>query len=390
MNLSLSFSVYAEQRVAKHLPLIPAASNSQDIQSGLSHLAQLNFSQKDRSGSTQLYNTAIAQAEEFQNFLNEKMQTAFTKNNGAFSYDSTEKQISIPVVGLIREITVRYKSLIQREGNDPSNTAVARIYIPYNYKKCDYKYPTTIFLHHILNEVPKIEQAAQFMSAGTLNAPLIMAVLHMPYYGDRTSSTKQFLSSDLNEFKLNMAQLILDTHMLKSILHSLSEVNTQSINLSGISLGAVLGITVGAFDQSFNSYTFANGGADIADILINRVKNRPDSEVAVALKDLKDDEATLRFKLSATDGFTWMHRYQNKNITLINATRDDIVDFDRSVKKLAGFLKMNNNLQHIINDDTHSPSGNILQKYNRVFKPITTSIIGNKPTYRCQCESINF
>ena len=216
VNLSLSFSIYAEEKIAKYSPLTPETSNAQDIQDGLSHLIQLNLLQQDRSSSSQFHSTAIKQAEEFQNFLNKKIQTALAENNGSFSYESTEKQISIPVVGLIREITVRYKSLIQRDGNDPSNTVVARIYIPYNYKKCDYKDPTTIFLHHILNEVPKIEQAAQFMSAGTLNAPLIMAILHMPYYGDRTSPMKQFLSSDLSEFKFNMAQLILDTHMLKN------------------------------------------------------------------------------------------------------------------------------------------------------------------------------
>ncbi len=380
-TLFLSVHLYAENlRNFAIKPFEPSLSSQEQISSGLKILKLEN------------HQNAIQQADQFQKNIEQIMNSEIQKNNGQWKYSFTEKKMSVvPGLNALRELTVRFKSLVQREGDDSSNTVVARIYIPVVYQRyCDYKFPASIFLHHILNEVEVIEKASQLMATGLLNEQAIFAVIHMPYYGERTDKSekqKQFLTPNLNEFQNNMAQLILDTHVLKNILESLPEVDSQRINLSGISLGGVLGITVGAFDQSYSSYSFVVGGANVADILLNRAETRKDSEVAIALKDLTETQDQVRLKLSAIDGYTWLHKYKNKKIQIVSASRDDIVDYVKSVKPVVEELKNSNRVTHQLNDDTHSPSGSIWSKYKNVFKPMINFIVEDGKTLRQACPT---
>lgn len=380
-TLFLSTHLYAESvRKFEIKPFPQSLSSQEQINSGLKMLKFENNQE------------ALLQADHFQKTIDQIMNAEIQKNNGQMTYSVSEKRMSVvPGLSALRELTVRFKSFVQRDGDDSSNTVVARIYIPVVYQRyCDYKFPASIFLHHILNEVEVIEKASQLMATGLLNEQAIFAVIHMPYYGERTDKSekqKQFLTPHLNEFQKNMAQLILDTHVLKNILESLPEVDSNRINLSGISLGAVLGLTVGAFDQSYNSYSFIVGGANVADILINRAETRKDSEVAIAMKDLTETQDQVRFKLSAIDGYTWLHKYNGKKIQVVSASRDDIVDYGKSVKPVVEELKNSNRVTHQLNDDTHSPSGSIWSKYKNVFKPMIDFIIADGQTLRQACPA---
>jgi hypothetical protein len=370
--------IFANQ--VKLKPLMTPPSQSTEIKSGLEKL-----SLSENAHALQL-------SEDFQKFVYSQLDSKINENNGQWPYSVEEKRLTL-VGGLsqLRELTIRFKSLVQREGNDSSNTVVVRLYIPIKFTRyCDYKFPVSIFLHHILNEVEIIEKASQLMATGLFNEHAAFAVIHMPYYGERTDKSgtnKQFLTPNLHEFQKNMAQLILDTHVLKNILENMNDFDSSRINLSGISLGGVLGLTVGAFDQSYNSYSFIVGGGNLADILINRAKNRNDSEVAIAMKDLKDSEESLRIKLSAIDGFTWLHRYKNKKIQMVSASRDDIVDYQKSVKPFIDNVSKENIMTHQLNDDTHSPSGSVISKYRNVFKPLITYIVGTGETFSQACPA---
>jgi hypothetical protein len=380
------FPIFLVAQTTQHYTLKSFESpKSEEVQitSGLNYL-KLNTTD----------NILLAEANEFQQKTYSILDSAIIKNNGVMSYTVSEKKVSpLGPLTSLRELTIKFNSLIQRENNDPSNVVTVKLYIPEKYQRfCDYKFPTTIFLHHILNEVHVIEKASQLMASGLLNAHAAFAVIHMPYYGDRTDHSeqkKQFLTPNLDDFKTNVSQLILDTRMLKNILETLPDLDPNRMNLSGISLGGVLGLTVGAFDQSYNSYSFVVGGANFADILLNRAKTRPDSEVALALKGLSADENTVKQKLSAVDGYTWMHRYKNKSILMVNASKDDIVDYSTSVKPLVESISKNNVVKHQLNDDTHSPGGSVLTKYKNVFKPLVTFIVGDGPTLQSTCTKTN-
>lgn len=288
----------------------------------------------------------------------------------------------------VKETTIRFQSLIHR-GNHASDQVVARIYeSAVSRKFCDYKYPTTIFLHHILNEVEKIELAGKIMASGVLSQSSIVAVIQMPHYAQRRQGSEEFLNSDLGKFRQNIAQTVLDVHLLKNFLETRNNVDTQNISLSGFSLGGVMGLTVGAFDQSYSGYGFLVAGVDMANILMNRVRNRPDSEVAVALKDMpQKEESIIRHEIASVDPMTWLHRYQGKRYFALNADQDDIVDYKNSVQPLLESLRsQGNQITTKLNRDGHTPTGSGLKKFREIFVPLNDFIINKAPSFNSVCS----
>lgn len=378
LTLSASFATAKNRTLDFELKPLPTAQSSEDqIRQGLMQLYRGDID------DTRLTQT-ISKAEEFQSFIYDSIENQIQTNK--FIHAETSERY---LTGrFVKETTVRFPSLIQREGDHPANTVVARIYEPTGRPSgCDYQYPTSIFLHHILNQVPQIETAAKVMSAGVLNQSAIMVVLHMPHYGERRLEGDEFLTNDLGTFKRNVAQLVLDVHVLRNLLETRDKVNPNKISLTGISLGSVMGITVGAFDQGFESYGNLVGGGDMANILFNRASTRPDSEVAVALQGLDLDENSMRDELAAIDPITWSHRYQNKSVFMLSASRDDIISYEDSVTPLLGILQENGNqVKHRVNDDTHSPSGSALDKFRNSFRPLMKFIVDGSPSMNRVCR----
>ncbi|MGZ5280633.1 MAG: prolyl oligopeptidase family serine peptidase, partial [Pseudobdellovibrionaceae bacterium] len=193
-------------------------------------------------------------------------------------------------------------------------------------------------------------------------------------------------------FKKNITQTVLDVQLLKTYLQTRTNIDTNNLTLSGFSLGAVMGITVGAFDQSFSGYGFLVGGVDMANILMNRIRNRPDSEVAVAMKDVPKDEAAIRHQIAAVDPMTWLHRFQNKRFFSLNAAQDDIVDFKNSVEPMIEALKaQGNQVSTRLNDDGHTPTGSAFKKMKEIFFPLNAFLINKMPSVNtaCQQDAIN-
>ncbi|MEQ1723909.1 MAG: hypothetical protein ABL930_12095, partial [Pseudobdellovibrio sp.] len=289
VGMTLSLGLEASESSFEIKPFVTSESTNAEIESGLLQLYKGKISdfelekqiEKSNNFQSLIYNT-----------LNEKI-----KANKMSNVKITEKRLT---GNFVKETTVEIPSLIVREGNHASNKIIARIYETTTQRSfCEYKYPTTIMLHHILNEVEIIEDVAKFQASGVIAQPAIVVVIHMPHYGLRRQGNEEFLNSDLAAFRKNMAQLILDVHVLKNYLETRKNIDTENFSLTGISLGAVMGLTVAGFDQSFNRYGFLVGGVDMANILMNRVRTRPTSEVAEALKNTRQDESFLRDELAA-------------------------------------------------------------------------------------------
>ena len=306
-------------------------------------------------------------------------------NNGIISVTYDKKRLK---GNFVTETTIKFPSLFQREGQHKSNTVVAKVYESTTEgKHCDYKYPASIFLHHIRNELDMIEDAGAIMASGVLQQAGTIAVLHMPHYGDRKEDGEDFLNKDYSKFRQNFAQLILDAHVLRVALAEMPKVDSQNISLSGISLGAVLGLTVSAFDQGFSRYAKLVGGGNLSNILANRAQNRPESEVALALKGSVIEEAAIRSEIAAVDPIVWAHRIKNKKVFMLNATRDDIVDYTKSVKPVVEILKINGNqIEQILNEDEHVPTGSGLKKLKKVFLPMLKFIVADKPSVQSTCS----
>lgn len=357
----------------KALPTGP--SDVQEIKKGLTSLYRSKISRED-------LDTQVLRADNFQKSIYNAIDKKIEKNK-MIQAEVTEKTLT---GNFVKEITVRFPSLIQRPNDHASNTVVAKIYQPtVDRRFCEYKYPTSIFLHHILNELPMIEDLAKALAADVVHQPAIVVVLHMPHYGDRRNGQEEFLNPNFASFRENMIQLTLDVHMLRNFLETRKNVDTEKFTLAGISLGAVMGLTVGAFDQGFTGYASLVGGTDMANILFNRAQSRPDSEVAKALKGVTMDEALIRDQIAAADPMTWMHRYQQKNIFALNASKDDIINYEISVKPMLDQLKLNNKVSEKFNNDSHSPTGSIIKKIKTIFNPFLDFVIDGAQTYNEVC-----
>ncbi len=361
-------------------PLPTGPSSRTEIEQGLLKLYKNKI-------SNELLEKEIRKSEDFQDQVYSALNSRISQN-AKWPVTVTERRLT---GNFVKETTVRFPSLIQRPGGHAANTVVARIYeTAVQNQYCNYKYPTTIMLHHILNEVEMIEDVGKIMSSGVLAKPAIVVVIHMPHYGERRQGNEEFLNSNMEDFRKNMAQLILDVHLLRNYLETRGNVDTKKMSLSGISLGSVMGLTVGAFDQGFTGYGYLVGGVDMANILMNRVHTRPDSEVAVALRDLKPEENSLRDELAAVDGMTWLHRYQGKKMFLLSASQDDIVDYKTSVEPMIEQLRgQNNSLKLKLNNDSHSPTGSAWSKLKNVFLPLLDFVIDNALHANTVCSNSN-
>ena len=357
-------------------PLPTEPSSRAEIEKGL-----LNLYKNDIPA--ELLENEIARSQAFQDQVYSTLNTQIAQNKN-WPVSITEKRLT---GNFVKETTVRFPSLIQRPGGHAANTVVARIYEPaVQDQNCPPKYPATIMLHHILNEVELIEDAAKVMSPGIIARPAVVVVLHLPHYGLRRQGSEEFLNTNMADFRKNMVQLILDAHLLRNYLETRENINTGNISLSGLSLGSVMGLTVGAFDQGFTKYGYLVGGVDMANILMNRVRNSPGSEVAVALKDLNPEEGSLRDELAASDGMTWLHRYRGKKIFVLSASQDDIVDYNNSVVPMLKQLKeQGNDVRHRLNNDSHSPTGSAIKKVQNVFMPLITFLVEKVPGTAAYC-----
>lgn len=381
VNLTASFA-FADEKVEyfQVKPFLTGPSEEANLEIGLKNLYRTNSQRLNLEKQ-------LKKTKEFQNFVYETLNKKILQNP-AIKIKVEEKRLT---GNFVKETKVTFESLIQRPGSHAANQVIAKIYEPAVIPRfCDYKFPATIILHHILNEVDKIEDLAKLMSSGVISKSSVIAVIQMPHYSERRNGEENFLNSDLEAFKLNMAQLILDVHLLKNYLDSRENINPKEISLSGISLGSVMGLTVGAFDQSFNSYGFLVGGTDFSNILMNRARTQPDSEVAIALANIDKDEDKMRDTLAEVDSATWLHRYRNKSLFFVSATQDNIVDFNFSVAPMVATLKsQQNEVLQQINDDTHSPSGSIFKKMKNVFLPLQDFITKDAKPLQEVCPNQN-
>lgn len=359
-------------------PFTAPPSAPVEIEAGLKQLYQGQIEEAQLSELSQ-------KSQDFQSFIFDTL-TNRIQTDKDMKYTTEE---SVMLGNFVKETTVRFDSLFRRNQPHASNEVVAKIYEPAIQKKfCSYQYPTTVLLHHISNDAPSVmENVAKGIASGVLGRPAIVVVLHLPHYGLRKQGDEDFLTADAVKFKENIVQFVLDLHLLKNYLETRNNINQQKISLSGLSLGAVLGLVAGAFEQSFTSYGNFMGGTDMASILMNRARHSPESESGVIFKKAQVDEPQLREAIAAFDATTWLHRYKNKKVLIVSASRDEVINYQISVQPMLKHLQLYNSVQHKLNDDTHSPTGSAVKKLKEVVLPLLNFIVDGSPTSESVCDT---
>lgn len=353
-------------------PLLPIQFNTssrQDLLSGLKVLL------KDNNLNSEQIEHILKVANRFQDRIKTQIHSAQRKFSEGY-----------PVIikngpkhaQLLSHLNIEIPSLIQRKSNHPTNIIHASYFKPSAKYQCEVKFPTSIILHHILNEVDKIDMLGKILAGqeviGNGSASLVP---HMPFYGNRTAPGESFLTGKSQDFEENLVQLTLDIYLLRSWLASQNDVDQTRVSLSGFSFGAVLGWTsFSMLNELFPSgYGSLVGGGDLAGMMLNRIQNRKNSEVEIALNNNPIGPDELQIQLAPYDPYLWVHRIKNSKILAVVATKDDIVLQSKSVDPLLNLLRnQGNRVTTRYNEDTHTPSASLFSSLKNIILPLSRFI----------------
>lgn len=374
----LEATVVFAKNISSTFPLLPLntpLSSLSEIQDGI------NLLYKDKPQLSREQIRRISEdAYNYQKEIRERIELARQQYPNGYPVNITTK---LEFLGILARWQITMPSLIQRTPDHAANTIAATFYKPTITYPCDFAFPSSILLHHILDEVDKIETVGKALAAReSVHNGSASLVLHFPFYGYRKAPDQSFLSSDFQALRLNLMQLTLDVYLALSWLHAQPDMDKQRISMAGFSLGSVLGWSILPHLSEIIPAGYASlvGGGDIAKIFVNRMKSKSNSEVEVALKDTDRDESALRLNVAAYDPLVWVHRVKSSRILAIVADNDEIMDKKWIVDPLLNQLKQDNNVKTKLNNGPHTPSGSAWSILKGILLPLSQFIIADAPS----------
>ncbi len=275
-------------------------------------------------------------------------------------FDTLVNSVAMPKVtfkkinGWTREL--EFDSLVQRE-NHPANKVRGFLYEPMIPKHDDVKFPATLIIHHIADDI-RPEQIVASMTAATRDS--VTMVIYLPHFGVRKGA-EQYLTDVPQDFELNILQSLTDIHQAGQILKASPLSDPHRIQLLGFSLGGVLTLMSAGLDHFFDRYLTIVGGGDMAHLLAYPKEKDPQSEISMALKNINADESQGREYMSRFDAISWAYAVHGKSIVMLNAESDELIDRKLSVDKLLMAYRENgNDVDSIIYKGTHRPQFNMM------------------------------
>lgn len=273
--------------------------------------------------------------------LNEKTEEALIQNALAFKnkYLHLTRSSSKPQVAFkkISETVYEYEfdSLIQRPDSHPSNKVKGLIYYPLVTFQCDVQVPATL-MTHALDDHENIDLEKRIASfASRFGNRSVMMIMYLPKYGVRRDKTSGgFLTNSPEDFETNVLQALVDIQQSYLVLKNLKQVKANNIGLMGQSLGGMVNLISAGIDPMFDRYATTVGGGDLANIMTYKDPNDTESATAKVLKDIQWNVDEARFFLSRLDSITWSAGFKNKNILMLNAESDELLNKKLSLDKL--------------------------------------------------------
>lgn len=246
-------------------------------------------------------------------------------------------------------------SPLQRE-NSKNNKIYGFLYTPEIDSQCSQvKFPATLFLHHVDRKIDAEMKAA--LEAAKNDRGITM-LIYLPGYGPRAESeSSPLLAPDIQEFKTNLLQSLTDIHVSSLILKDIPQVDSNRIQLGGLSLGAIIAALYLGYDSRiFSNYLIGLGGGDLARVLTLDKKTKTTENVRVALQNIDWNVDEARSILAPLDPLTWVKNVHNKRITIINNRNDELVDHVMGFKKFVDNLDRSNKVKIVQNEGSHVPS----------------------------------
>jgi hypothetical protein len=246
----------------------------------------------------------------------------------------------------------QFESPMQKEGS-PANTVYGYLYKPDIPDDCNVRLPATLLVHHVANDVSDEQLFASL--ASKMNKGITM-VIYLPEYGPRKKNKNDApFSNDMNEFKSSLLQSLTDIRIAGEILKTVEGVDTKKIQIGGLSLGALLTTVFAGIDPFFDNYLIGLGGGDLANSM-TMDKNKAIGVIRQALTNIDWNKDETRKAFSDFDALTWAYTVKNKNFIFLSADDDELVDKDKSVRKLISAYKENGNMvKHFEHKGRHVP-----------------------------------
>ncbi|MFZ4506557.1 MAG: alpha/beta hydrolase family protein [Fimbriimonas sp.] len=176
-----------------------------------------------------------------------------------------------------------------------------RIFLP-EKRPC----PVVVILHYWGAQDLRVEQnlAEELVSRG-VGAVIITLPYHLSRTPPGTRSGDLAIEPDPNKLIAMTEQSVLDVRRTIDFLVSRPEVDASRIGVSGVSLGALVGITTFAVDERISRASFLLGGVDLAHILWKSSRLVPQREV---FRRNGYTEGSLRKLLAPIEPLTYLPR----------------------------------------------------------------------------------
>jgi pimeloyl-ACP methyl ester carboxylesterase len=214
---------------------------------------------------------------------------------------------------------LRFPSLI--ETPDAENNVVhAEYFAPLGMGP---KRPAVIVLHILGADFP----LSRYMAARLADRGVAALFVKLPYYGerrppDRGSTSKRFLSSDIERTVTAMRQAVVDVRRAACWLASRPDVDPNRLGVVGISLGGIVSALAAAVDPAINQGAFLLAGGDLSAILWGMPEGAPYRAAWLESGRTRDD---LKALTDPYDPLTYAKGLVGKRLFMIAGKVDEVV-----------------------------------------------------------------
>ena len=183
-------------------------------------------------------------------------------------------------------------------------------------------FPACVVLHILGGDFVLAETVASHLARQGVAALFVK----MPYYGPRRGkeSSRRMISEDPRETVAGMTQAVLDIRRATAWLADRSEVDSERLGITGISLGGIMSALAAAGEPRLGNVAVFLGGGNFADILW---ANETERAQAFRKRWLAAGETreTFREVVNQIDPVTYGHLLKGRRVLMIAAKNDEII-----------------------------------------------------------------
>ena len=212
---------------------------------------------------------------------------------------------------------VSFPSPIETEF-DVNNTVSCEYFRPTTFDDSADQHPGIIVLHILGGDFELSRTICRTFATNGIGS----LFLKMPYYGPRrpAKSKRRMISPNLDETVEGMTQAVLDIRRATAWLGSRSEIDSERLGITGISLGGIVGCLAAENEPNLKRGCFVLAGGDLPVIVM-------ESDEMTKVRDANRDTDRQRAValLAEVDPLTYASALAGRKVLMFNAKNDKVV-----------------------------------------------------------------